>query len=99
MVVVVGHVRELVAFGALYDPIENQDVTVRLGLEDEDVLVERSFDVENFVDLESHGLARPLGRDLPEPTICETRQSLLGSWRSRRTVDRGMREWRHVAPV
>jgi hypothetical protein len=72
MTVVEGYVRKLVAFGALYDTIENQYVTVCLGLEDEDVLIERFFDVEDFVDLECHGLARPLGRDFPEPTICET---------------------------
>lgn len=66
-----GDVRELVALSALYDTIENQDVTVCLGLEDEDVLVERFFNVEDFVDPESHGLSRPLGRDLPEPTICK----------------------------
>jgi len=75
VIVAEGCLRELVAFRALYNTIENQDIAVCLGLEDEDVLVEGFFDVEDFVDFESHGLARPLGRDLAEPTICKTHQS------------------------
>lgn len=66
------YIRELVAFGALYETIENQDIAERLGLEDEDVLVERFFDVQDFLDFESHGLARQVGIDLPEPTIYKT---------------------------
>ena len=63
-------VRELVALSTLDDDIKNEHVSVRGGLEDEHVLIEGLFDVEDFVDLEGHGLARPLGRDLTEPTIC-----------------------------
>ena len=65
--------RELIALRALDDAVEDEDVAVRLGLEDEHVLVEGLLDVEDFVDLEGHGLARPLGRDLAEPAICEHR--------------------------
>ncbi len=64
------YIRELVALGALDDTVEDQDVTVRLGLENEDVLVKGLFDVEDLADLEGHGLTRPLGGDLAEPAIC-----------------------------
>ena len=39
LIVTKNFVRELIAFGALYGTIKNQDVTVCLGLEDKDVLV------------------------------------------------------------
>ena len=41
------------------------------GLKEEDVLVLGFLVVEDLVDLESHGLARPHVRDLTEPAICE----------------------------
>ena len=63
------YIRELIAFGALNDTIENEDITICLGLEDENVLVEGLFDVQDLPDLQGHGLTRPLGRDLAEPTI------------------------------
>ena len=63
-------VRELVAPGALDDTIEDKDVSVGLGLEDEDVLVERLFDVQDLADLEGHGLAWPLGGNFTEPAVC-----------------------------
>ena len=66
------HIRELVALSALDDTVEDQDVSVGLRLEDEHVLVKGLFDVEDFADLEGHGLTRPLGRDLAEPAICTT---------------------------
>jgi hypothetical protein len=55
-----GHSRELIAFGALDDPIQYQNVTVSLGFEDKDVLIERLFNVQNFVHLECYRLAWPL---------------------------------------
>ena len=66
------HIRELVALGALNDTVENQDVSVGLRLENENVLVKGLFDVEDLADLEGHGLTRPLGRDLAEPAIYAT---------------------------
>jgi len=62
--------RKLVTLRTLDHAIQHQNVAVRLRLEDEDVLEERFLDVQDFLDLERHRLARPLGRDLAEPAIC-----------------------------
>ena len=56
-------------FSALNGTVENKDISICLGLEDENVLVEGLLDVENVVDLEGHGLARPLRGDLAEPAV------------------------------
>jgi hypothetical protein len=53
----------------LYDAIEHEHVSVRVGLEDEQVLVERFFYMEDLVDGESHGLAGPKELFLSEPAI------------------------------
>lgn len=41
------------------------------GFKDEDVLIFGFFVVEDLVDLEGHGLARPHVGDFTEPAICE----------------------------
>lgn len=46
------------------------------GFKDEDVLVFGFLVVEDLVDFESHGLARPHVRDLAEPAIYEVLISL-----------------------
>jgi hypothetical protein len=50
-------VRELVTLGALDDAVEDEDVSVGRGSEDEDVLVQGLLGVEDLFDLEGHGLA------------------------------------------
>lgn len=64
-------VGELVALGALDDVVEDEDHAVVGGLEDEDVLVEGLLVVDDLVDLEGHGLARPHVADLAEPACSE----------------------------
>jgi hypothetical protein len=60
-------VGELVALGALDDVVEDEHHAVVGGLEDEHILVEGLFVVDDLVDLEGHGLARPHVADLAEP--------------------------------
>lgn len=50
-------VGELVTLGALDDAVEDEDVAVGRGTEDEDVLVEGLFGVKDLFDLKGHGLA------------------------------------------
>lgn len=64
-------IREFIALGGLDDTIEDEDVAVGGGLEDENVLVERLLNVENLLDLEGHGLAGPEGAGLLEPTVLD----------------------------
>jgi hypothetical protein len=63
------NIRELVAFSALDDVVENEDSAVVGGLEDEDVLVLALLMVKNLLDLERHGLTGPHAGDLAEPAI------------------------------
>lgn len=63
------HSRKFVAFGTLDDAVKDQNIAVSFRLEDEDILIERFLNVENLVDLQGHGLARPLRGDLAEPAI------------------------------
>jgi hypothetical protein len=62
-------IRELVPFSALNDSIEDQYIAEGFGFKDENVLIKRFFDVQDLVDLEGHGLTRPLRGDFTEPTI------------------------------
>lgn len=62
-------IRELVSFGALDDTIEDQYISIGLGFEDKNVLIKRFFDVQDLIDLEGHGLTRPLRGDFAEPAI------------------------------
>jgi len=73
------YVRELVALGALNGPVKNQNVSVCLRLEDENVLVQTFFDVQDLPDLQGHRLAGPLRGDLTEPTIWRESGCALGS--------------------
>ncbi len=50
-------VRELIALGALDDIVQDQDVAVVGGLEDQDILIQALLVVQHLLDLESHGLA------------------------------------------
>jgi len=61
--------RELVTLGALDSTVEHEDVAICFRFEYEDVLIERSLNVKDFVDLEGHGLTRPLRGDLAKPAI------------------------------
>jgi hypothetical protein len=60
-------VGELVALGALDDVVEDEHHAVVGGLKDEHILVEGLLVVDDLVDLEGHGLARPHLADLAEP--------------------------------
>ena len=64
-------VGELVALGALDNVVEDEDHAVVGGLENEDILVEGLLVVDDLVDLEGHGLARPHVADLAEPACSE----------------------------
>lgn len=61
---------KLIALGALDDVVEDENISVVGRLEDENILVQRFLVVKDFLDLESHGLARPHVGDLTEPSIC-----------------------------
>lgn len=63
--------REFIALSALNDIVQDQDSAVVAALEDENVLVLRFLVVEDFLDLEGHGLAGPHVRGLGEPAIYE----------------------------
>jgi hypothetical protein len=62
-------VGELITLGALDDVVQNKDGTVVAGVEDEDVLVLGLLVVQDTVNLEAHGLARPHAGLLGEPAI------------------------------
>jgi hypothetical protein len=62
-------VGELITLGALDDIVEDEDGTVGLGLEDEDILVLALLVVEDVLDLEGEGLTRPHVGDFAEPSI------------------------------
>lgn len=63
-------VGELIALGALNDVVEDEDVAMVSGLEDQDILIQALLVVKDLLDLEGHGLARPHVGDLAEPAIC-----------------------------
>lgn len=63
-------VGELITLGALDDIVEDEDVAMVSGLEDQDILVQALLVVEDLLDLEGHGLAGPHVGDLAEPAIC-----------------------------
>lgn len=63
------HIRELIPLGALDDIVQNQHGTMVAALEDQDVLILGLFVVQDLVDLEGHGLARPHVGGLREPSI------------------------------
>lgn len=69
------NLRELIALGGLDDTVEDEDVTIGGRLEDEHVLVERLFNVEDLLDLEGHGLTGPKGTGLLEPAVLDERVS------------------------
>lgn len=60
---------KLIALGTLNDVVQNQDRAIIGGFEDQDVLILALLVVEDVLDLESHGLARPHVGDLTEPAI------------------------------
>jgi hypothetical protein len=62
-------VGELITLGALDDVVQNEDGTVVAGVEDQDVLVLGLLVVQDTVNLEAHGLARPHAGLLGEPAI------------------------------
>jgi hypothetical protein len=62
-------VREFIAFSALGNTIENQNIAICFRFKDQHVLIGRLFDMKDFVDFEGYSLARPLGRDFAEPAI------------------------------
>lgn len=71
------NIRKLVPLGALNDIVQDQNLAVVGGLEDEDVLVLGLLVVEDFFDLEGHSLSGPHVGDLAEPSICEVNFSQL----------------------
>ena len=70
-------VGELVTLGALDDVVEDEDVAMVSGLEDQDILIQALLVVEDLLDLEGHGLAGPHVGDLAEPAICLVWLALL----------------------
>lgn len=64
------NIRELISLRALDNIVQDQDGAVVGALEDKDVLVFGLLVVEDLVDLEGHGLARPHLRGFGEPSIC-----------------------------
>ena len=65
-----GGVREFVPFGTLYDIVKDQYCAMIAGFKDEDVLKLGFLVVEDLIDFEGHGLARPHAGNLSEPAIC-----------------------------
>ena len=78
----VGSVRKFIPLSALYDIVKDQYRAMIAGFKDEDVLVFGFLMVENLVDFESHGLARPHVGDLAEPAIYEVLISAGSKWGS-----------------
>jgi hypothetical protein len=60
---------KLVSLSALDDIVKNENGSVVGGLKDEDILVFALLVVEDLLDLEGHGLARPHVGDFAEPSI------------------------------
>lgn len=72
-------VREFIALSALNDIVQDEDSAVVGALKDEDVLVLRFLVVEDFLDLEGHGLAGPHVRGLGEPAIYKISERKVSS--------------------
>jgi hypothetical protein len=64
-------VGKLITLGALDDVVENENSAIVGRFEDENVLVFAFLVVDDILDLQSHGLARPHVRDLAEPAILD----------------------------
>jgi hypothetical protein len=66
---------KFVTLSALDDIVQDQDGSVVGRFEDENILVLALLVVDNVLDLQGHGLARPHVGDLAEPAICQKDQS------------------------
>lgn len=88
-------VRELIALSALDNAVKNENVPERLRFKDKDILIQAFFDMQDLPDLEGHRLARPLRRDLTEPTIWVKSDHTPKILVMLRTLNGGMGQDRH----
>jgi len=82
-------VGELIALSGLDDIVQDQDHAGVGGLEDEDILVLTLLVMDDLLDLECHGLARPHVRDLTEPAILNGRMGNFAHFSGRQEVNNG----------
>ena len=66
---ILSDLREFIALCALDHAVQYEHISIGLRFEDQYILVQGLFHVQDAVDFESHGLPRPLRGDLAEPTI------------------------------